>query len=141
MGQVPAVGTTAGPSHYDYQDAAAFAPLTWYRLGLTDADGHYNYLSTIAVAAAGSDNLVIAPYPNPASFSLSFTYLGDKNASAPLELVIVNSLGQMVAEKSWQGLSQQQEVSIDVSQLAEGMYLFGFQQGTRASFQKIMVRR
>lgn len=141
LGQIPAAGTTAQASRYDFMDRTAFAPLTWYRLGLTDVDGHYHYVSTIAVAAAGSDNLVIDVHPVPADAEISFTYLGDKNATAPLELVIVNDLGQRVGYKTWTGLSQQDRVTLDVSSLSAGVYLLGFQQGARSAFRKVMVVR
>jgi hypothetical protein len=139
--QIPAAGNSLQPSHYDYLDKAAYSPLTWYRLGLTDNNGYYNYLSTIAVVSEGSDNLVMDVHPNPADAELSFTYLGDKHATAPLQLSIVNALGQLVTEQSWTGLTQQQVLSVDVSSLSAGMYLLGFQQGPRSSFRKVVVMR
>ena len=141
VGQIPAKGTAAHSTRYDYLDQAAYAPLTWYRLGLTDINGFYQYLSTIAVASEGSDNLVIDLHPNPADAAVSFTYLGDQNATAPLHLSIVDGLGKFVAEQSWTGLSMQQIVTVDVSSLSAGIYLLGFEQGGRSAFRKVVVMR
>lgn len=140
-GNLPAKGSPDGESVYRLRDPKAFAGRTYYKLGATDIDGHYQHLSAIVVQGNGGSDFIFGVYPNPSSDWVHFSYTGPRSASGSLRLRVVDGLGSVVKETDFRELDHNAELSVDVSELAGGIYQFHFLYGGRSSYRKVMVLR
>jgi hypothetical protein len=138
-GNVAAGGSSSSETTYTMTDRHAFSPVTWYRLGATDLNGHYRHLSTIAVHAQNDDSFILGVHPVPADQSIHFTYTGARSDRDPLQLRVVNSLGATVTEKTWSGLDHNSDLSLNVAGLAEGVYEMCFRYGGQSAYRKVLI--
>ncbi|GAB3919760.1 T9SS type A sorting domain-containing protein [Larkinella terrae] len=89
----------------------------------------------VANDAAADWELVIAP--NPAVGMLTATFGLDEQQTATLS--IVNVLGQLVWQQSITGKGQNNQQTIDLSSLAEGVYFFRFKVGERVETKRFIL--
>ena len=141
IGKVKGAGTTSEESIYSFIDREAHFPITYYKLGETDKNGLFQHLSTLAVYAEENENFVLNVHPVPANKSINFTYNGSGSGNNPLKVSTINSLGAVVMEKTYSGFAQNVELTLDVSALAEGVYILSFKQSGRSIQKKILIRR
>lgn len=110
---VKGAGTSSEQHHYNHTDDGPLQGLSYYRLLQTDYDGSISSW-ILAVKRDGEDP----------SFSVSPNPAGDEviTFSQKVSIVITNSLGQEIGEYD-------EVVSIDVSNLAPGIYVIRNQKG------------
>jgi hypothetical protein len=90
----------------------------------------------VAIGSIGLDEFVnfVKVYPNPNSgvFTLQFDHLQGEEAA----LRVLNSSGKLV----YTSMLTQTKTSIDLGDLASGLYLVEITNGTNVIFQKIQIR-
>jgi hypothetical protein len=121
---IPAAGYS---TTYSYNDYYTFNNRIYYRLKMTDADGHYTYSPVISLVNNGNSAITI--HPNPAnhvvnintgnSFLYSKAYLYDVNGRL-LQTIVIATSPQV----------------LNVQQLTNGLYILKFADGTMQRFIK-----
>jgi len=76
-------------------------------------------------------------YPNPASDIVNIV-INENNNSKDINLIIVNMEGRMVKEVSFNTTT---EMSVNINDLADGLYIFQLQVGNSFSMNKVKVSR
>lgn len=115
IGYVSGAGNKPTASNYQYRDHTAPATTVYYRLKQIDLDGTFTYSAVIAVEAkiAGSPILSAAPVPARQMMKVTFS---DPNPQVVLQLVSLD--GKVLRQVRFQ-----QELQLDVSRMAPGIYL------------------
>ena len=117
ISQLNAAGNSDFSRNYTIVDSDPIEGNSIYRIKQVDLDGTFEYSSNIEVTFAKT-LFVESLYPNPSS-GLFHLEIGGQ-ADSPLELTIVNTLGQVVWQ---QGSAQASLLDIDLSDQAAGIYL------------------
>lgn len=126
---VAAKGNSSVLSAYDAEDTRPAAGLNYYRIKFIDLDGSSTYSPVKKVYIGASVELKV--FPNPASSVLN-VYVQSENSQGRIHALIVNRLGQVVAQKNLQAKSG--IIEFNLSNLREGDYVVhikgenGFQQ-------------
>jgi hypothetical protein len=90
---IDGAGNNLNTLNYSFIDLTPIEGISYYRLKQTDFDGKYKYSKIISVSCNKTNANSIIVYPNPASYNVSFEYLGNSK-SLPLE--IINAKGQII---------------------------------------------
>ena len=112
---------TPGTHQYYFTDAgidALHAAVVYYRVKQVDIDGHFIYSHIVALSPA-SKNIVLL-YPNPATDKVSL--LLTVNKAQQLQYRIIDNTGRILAEKKQNLVNGSNLLTIDVSNLAKGIY-------------------
>jgi hypothetical protein len=114
IGSVLGAGTTGDSHSYQLVDHAPFSGINYYRLRTVDGQGNSDYSQVVAVNM-NADREEVIVYPNPAGDWLHFNF---GNITGDMEVTFINSLGQIVKQKSCnESLS-----ALEVSDLTSGVY-------------------
>ncbi|MES1160209.1 MAG: T9SS type A sorting domain-containing protein, partial [Bacteroidota bacterium] len=141
IGQVTAAHNSSAQTNYSFTDGSPANGINYYRLREVDLDGQFIYSKVISVTFNGTDNNVIAVYPNPAheSFQLQF-----KNMKAGrYEMNLINPLGQILQSRTIQvsNPSSYAETVPLGSGLAQGTYVVRIvDQQQQVYITRVMVR-
>jgi hypothetical protein len=141
---VEGAGTTAEPHAYRFRDAALpFADSLVYRLKQVDTDGTSAFSPEVVVRRGpGSDVQLAAPFPNPVRQQATVRYVVPEGSAQPVRLAVYNVLGQRVAtlvdETQPPG---REELSLDASRWASGVYFLRLQVGETMRSQRVTVVR
>jgi len=122
---IPANGMGSGS--YSYKDYTAFSGKIYYRLKMTDADGHYTY-STI-VTLTNNGNSTVSIYPNPAS---DVVYINAGNDLLYSQAGLYDANGRLLQTILITTIPQ----AINVQPLTKGLYVLKFANGTTEKFIK-----
>ena len=106
-------------STYTYSDAIPFSGNNYYRLKMTDRDGKFEY-SNIEVVNTKLPITNVKIYPNPVNNSLYSSF--DLSLDSDCELQVFDTFGKLVATKSLEAQKGRNNTSIDVTNLAAGVY-------------------
>jgi uncharacterized delta-60 repeat protein len=112
----------AGTNYYnftDYNVKFLGASILYYRLKQTDIDGHFTYSRIIALPLDKNKNIVLL-YPNPVinEVNLAITV----NRPEKVQVRITDNRGSVVKQQQWSAAAGSTSLSIDVQNLAKGMY-------------------
>jgi len=140
IGKIKGAGTSSSATYYFLNDENPYYPVTYYRLYQSDFDGTARYLSTIAVNIDSKGNLISDLHPNPVNESVYFTYTGESD-DQPLRLFLINSLGEQVKKISYTAIAPATALSIDISDLPNGVYQLVCVKGTVSAYKKLFVIR
>ena len=111
----------AGIHQYNYIDKNIISlgvPVVYYRLKQTDRDGRFNYSGIVALEIKSS-NLVIL-YPNPVVDKANLS-ISNPGVEA-VQLRIIDNTGRIVKQQSLNVAAGNSAFSIDMSNLARGVY-------------------
>jgi hypothetical protein len=119
IGKVDGNGTTNETSHYNFVDENLTVGTTYYRIKQVDSNGeiHYSVIKSLAINAFGE--IVLAPNPGNGIFAIT----AQVKADAIVEISVLNILSEEVygsSEAAPEGVFQK---SIELSNLASGVYL------------------
>ncbi|MFK7796282.1 MAG: DUF2341 domain-containing protein [Aureispira sp.] len=93
--------------------------IAYYRLMATMKDGSVEYSEIKAVELPQKQH-TLTLLPNPTSSNLQVIFeIGQAN---PLQVLILNANGQVVAQYTEQGVAGEQKIVLDVSELPSGLY-------------------
>ena len=144
VGFVEGAGTTSAPQDYRFRDAAPpFADSLVYRLKQIDTDGTTAFSPEVVVRRGpGSEVRLAAPFPNPTRQQTTVRYIVPEGTAQPVRLTVYNVLGQRVAtlvdETKAPG---REELSLDASGWASGVYFLRLQVGEAMRSQRVTVVR
>jgi hypothetical protein len=125
IGFVSGHGNSHNELQYEFIDPNPERDINLYRLKQMDFDGQYEYSHVVAVRSDSKGKIIILN--NVCTHTLNLLLPDD--ASEAMHLEILTSSGQAIRK---QYLKEQKELSIDVSDLPEGMYFIktGYENGS-----------
>lgn len=115
---VGGAGNSSTFLNYSWIDSNPFNGTSYYRLKQTDFDGQFEYSQVRDVDCNGLSSNEVQFYPNPTNSQI--TFVGDKSELA--EIQIYNKIGQDLSGITSIVHTNESTVTIDLSQLANGMY-------------------
>jgi GEVED domain len=125
IGTVPSKavnGNSIGTLSYNYTDGKAQAVTVYYRLKITDKQGSFTYSKVLQVMGNTIDQLTTGNLqPNPATNSTQLTVVAP--GKTMLRLMITDQAGRVVQEQAVQLVRGENIITIQIGQLAKGMYL------------------
>lgn len=135
-------GFDAGASVYHYTDPEVIAnEVMYYRVKFTDANGTEQY-SNIASAMLGEGSNQLLLFPNPAQHIITAHYTSSGGSVA---LTLTDSRGRIVWQQTDSlpstGGSMGVRSTVDVSQLAEGLYFLQVNDSGKTLVGKVVVGR
>lgn len=112
-------GSSNSTLNYSFADSKPFAGTNYYRLQQVDNDGKFSY-SSIVVIKGEKTFSVAAIYPNPAKDNMRISLTAPKAEKATLSILDMN--GKTVHQASMSLISGDNNVSINISSLSNGIY-------------------
>jgi hypothetical protein len=114
-------GTSMTKNSYNFTDNTPLSKTSYYRLQQVDFDGTKTASKVISVENAGAQGK-LSVYPNPSSGNVVTVNFGDNTLEQVVQIAqisVFNALGQLVLQQKTTG---QQQVQLDISDLAKGTY-------------------
>jgi len=136
VGQVGAAGNSSSLRSYNFTDANVTKQRLFYRLKMIDINGSYKQSDTRVVAKADASSQDFLLYPNPAVTDVNIV-LTDISAN-DTEVQVINQLGQVV--KTTLIKKGRQQLNLDVSNMARGMYVVKLAGNGTIQVKKLLVR-
>ena len=134
IAKISAAGNSDFARNYTIVDADPNTGNAVYRIKQVDLDGTVEYSKTIEVAFH-SQLFVQAVFPNPSKDVFRVNVVG--SADVPLELTVVNTLGQIVWQ---QNASEAKEIDLDLGGQTAGMYLLTAKSNAYHYQQKLILQ-
>jgi len=125
-------GTTLETHNYTYIDENPSEGINYYRMKQIDFDGQFVYLKVVTVELDLLSNDDIKIYPNPVIDNLFIEHIETIE-----NIIIYNSIGQPVRQIT---VSEEQQLSVDVSDLAKGLYTLQLQKTNGDNITKQFVK-
>jgi hypothetical protein len=120
ISNIPAINNT-GVHSYDYVDQNIVllgVPFVYYRLKQKDLDNRFTYSAVVVLNTRNSS--IVMLYPNPiedkANVSISM------NKTEQVRGRIIDNAGRVIKQQQWNLFAGSNSFTIDVSNLANGMY-------------------
>ncbi len=120
----------------DYNITSLNVPVIYYRLRQRGIDGKYSYSRIIALPLERNKNIVLF-YPNPVIHDLNIALTVSRQDR--LRIRIIDNKGRLVKEQQWNVSAGSTSQSIDVSNLAAGMYYLEIK-GETIDYRKQFVK-
>jgi|GEM_PF-2552653 len=128
-------GTTNEIQNYRYTDERPQAGLNYYRLKQIDFDGKFEYSDIVSVDLPNFENLAnLRIFPNPAPSGELTLYLPESNESKAI-IRLYTQRGKLALQQT---TSSQQE-TLNLSQLAAGIYFVEVSVGGKVFRKKVVV--
>lgn len=119
IGQLPGAGNSYTNKDYSYTDQQPLSGLSYYRLKQTDKDGKFEYSEVKAMSFQPQImDVNVSPVPTQKNISVTFT----ANEEGVFTLNIYNAAGTLMLSKSVHVLSGNNENTVDISELPQGIY-------------------
>jgi hypothetical protein len=115
--QIDGAGNSTAILNYTATDEHPYPDVTYYRLKQTDFDGRFSY-SAIKAVKAGTENLPLFIYPNPATDQITI----NGSRSELYQLKIYNILGQDVTDQTRELKNEEILRTIEIKNLSGGIY-------------------
>jgi len=128
IAKINSQGNNNAEQFYEFNDEDAAAGASFYRLSETDMDGTEKIASTVIVLnreKTGLFDVVIAPVPVETMMSADFRL----DAESLVTIGVYNVSGQMMTELVLEGRLGENHIDLDVSNLAQGVYIFNIVSG------------
>ncbi len=135
ISQVQPGQVRANDSHIDQESLPG---LSFYRLVMRDANGAYIYSNVATVSTDESGLAMVELFPNPTQGRVQMSCYLDHDG--PLQVQVMNELGQIVIQQEVQGSEGTRTVELDLSTLAQGVYLVKAYDG-KAQFVERIVKQ
>jgi hypothetical protein len=109
---------------------------TWYQFGKLS----YAFTSAIPTGIAEAQNSAFNSmiYPNPASTNA--TLIIDLKSNTNVDIVVLNTIGQVVKTNKAQGQVGENNINVDLSGLSTGIYMVNIKVGNASSTKKLVVQ-
>src|SRR5690606_17626732 len=140
LGTVDGSGNSTSLLEYNFDDDLPVPGLIYYRIKQTDTNGVFDYSHIINVNyndAAAEFSLNV--YPNPVSTPEVYLKLKTSNTESPVSVKIVDLLGKVHMNRSFEANELINELSLDRSSLSGGIYIFLVQQADRVIKKKVII--
>ncbi|MBC7536588.1 MAG: T9SS type A sorting domain-containing protein, partial [Ferruginibacter sp.] len=129
IGRTSAAGSSTVEKNYNFTDYAPVPNLNYFRVEEVDIDGTTTISNTV-VLSFGKNGLMQI-YPNPANDMLNVDY--NSNVSGVLTLHVIDSKGALVGMRNISVTAGRSLNSLNVSKLANGIYLLRYIEPTGQS--------
>lgn len=126
IGRVKGAGNSAKILKYNWIDKNPFAGIAYYRLRQVDNDGKINYSKIVSVEYKDASKIKVFP-----TFTEGAVFI-ESNGKPIDEVLVLNNFGQLVMR------SKQNQ--LDLSILANGLYIVKIKIGTEQFVEKITKR-
>lgn len=119
VGSVKGAGYSNVVKNYSYTDQPGTSPYIYYRLKQVDADGKSVYSNVVKISTGSRATMEV--YPNP--FSSYFTASFSATKTADATVIIRNSIGQPVMQRTIKAVKGNNSVNItNLPSLSTGIY-------------------
>lgn len=130
------VAGAGSSSSYSFVDNSPINGVSYYRLGLVDANGKITYSSTLSVDFS-KVTIGISFYPNPVKSMMIVSIPAIQNNSASLSLVGLN--GRTIKTVQLGTQSSNSNLSVNVAGLSKGIYVLTLKDGATVKTAKVVV--
>jgi hypothetical protein len=114
-------GNSTRTMNYTFTDNSAFATTTFYRLKQMDKDGKVQFSNIVMIRGTRATNVEIAGiYPNPVMNKLNLVIASPVLSNATV--IVTDLAGKVVMQKVIQLVSGDNNLPLDVKQIANGTY-------------------
>jgi hypothetical protein len=131
IGFVKGKGQSSVVFDYTFEDKSPFN-LTYYRLKQVDFDGKATYSKVINVLAKKNSSQFTI-FPNPTKGKTTTLELNEDLVDGTL--TVTNAIGSIVKKQT----INSKTLTLDLSTLTNGVYIFDIQKGANRYFEKVMV--
>jgi subtilisin family serine protease len=137
MASIPARSSTTLVS-YSYTDISLpNSAIIYYRLKMIDIDGKFRYSNIIQLKRVSiAENRIVSIAPNPFVNTITIQY--ESNKKENLQVAIYNSKGQLILQTYYKVVDGVNQLYIDGSELAAGVYLLQLRTSEGIITQKII---
>jgi len=132
VGQTPGNGNTTTPQNYDFTDADPYEGYSFYRLKQVDFDGSHEFSDVQQVYIERESGLVV--YPNPTQEIVHLTIPSTIEVNQ-YQIVDMNGRQHLAGDY------EHGELSIDVGELAAGMYIINLKSNEQSVRQIKFVKQ
>lgn len=136
IGRIPSQNTASDLQEHAYIDTNPLNGNNYYRIQYQDVDGNLHN-SEIELVYFETEGLGFALFPNPSTGPLGMRIQANQAGSGRLR--IRNSYGQLILEKRITLKRGRQDIAIDISDLAVGVYYAEFSNGQQTRVVKIIL--
>lgn len=119
INQINGAGNSSEINEYTVIDDNPYSGTTYYRLKQTDFNGSFSYSLIRSITTNAIDNNQLIIYPNPVLALITIS--GNRNELTQLQLF--NLLGQDITSKASLISSTPTQLTIDLSNLGNGIYI------------------
>jgi hypothetical protein len=139
VGTINGAGTSNEISDYSFsENILTNNDILYYRLSQTDFDGTTKNLGIRSVNCVKAQNISISIYPNPAGNEINIGFWSSEDDGRH-KISIYDPFGKLVREFDVLAQSGFNTVQIDLSGIAEGMYVLSLQGVAFSSQQKLIL--
>lgn len=118
---IPGAGNSNQSREYRYEDKFLEGGVYYYRIRQVDFDGTVDVrgIRSIKTDCAYASNVEV--FPNPTHGELNLIFHNNINAK---KYMLINTTGQVVLEKSIDGILAKEALNLDLSNISAGVYYF-----------------
>lgn len=130
-------GNSQSILNYRFIDSKPEAGVNYYRIRQTDIDlkTHYTEIKSIVFG----DDLQVSMHPNPVQDQLSIRVFAPSALRAKVE--IRDASGRLIKQSHLSLSPGAQEVSVEMQDLADGVYVVTFESGTNYKFSRLIRKQ
>ena len=138
IGQVTAKGNSTTLNQYQYTHLFPVIGSNYYRLKTIDKDGTFYYSKTAVITFEGNKWAAVHSFPNPFNDQITIQFNLEEEQDIQLELL--NTLGQVIVQKSTTGRTGQNSIQWDLKQanLPSGAYWLSITNQNQRSTHKVI---
>lgn len=124
-------------NNYTFMDSK---PLSqgYYRLKVVENDGRFSYSNVVAVGRK-KEFTINDVYPNPTANDVNLRFSATKNEGVTIS--IVDALGSMVYNQAYDGNAGVNEININTTNFATGIYKIIVDNGAERLFKDFVIQR
>ena len=141
LGWVPGHDNSTTPQVYSYNDYAVVPGVVYYyKLKQVDNNGHYNETEIVEAQLTGADVFAVSDFvPNPAR-NQSKVIITCSSAQT-IEVRLFDMLGRQMSSNSYDLSPGENNVDLNVQQLADATYSAMINAGNRTYARKLVITR
>lgn len=135
--RVEAAGNSSSVKHYTATDAKPIYGTNFYRLKMVDLDGKFTYSNIVAIKIS-NENYSVSVFPNPVQNEIRVQIPPAGKGDCVIQIQDIS--GKLIRQKTVQLNNALLSTTINVEDLAKGVYLLVVQYGDTKETQKIIKR-
>jgi len=138
IGDVDAAGFADEPQNYQFWDIQPFDGINYYRLKMVDADGRFEFSSSIAINFQSDHTTLLQAFPDPVTSQHLHIRFGHNGKQTKLSLR--NLWGQTIFESVYTDVDAVLERDISLPDLPAGVYLLQAENEDFSNVVKVVVK-
>ena len=123
---------------YSYPDPTPFAGITYYRLSQTDYDGKQTIVGNLSLQRQVTNLSITSIMPIPATDVVKINFITATQSNALLSLH--DAAGRLISQQNINTTSGNNELLLDVSKYAAGIYFLSINNGQEVATNKLLKR-